>query len=170
MPGPALHPRHTQCCSHYPTTSCLFGWRPYDLVVSEFLNVGRRCRGTVPVTLASMTATRSAATSIFAVSLFAARISTRTVTIVMMRPFLSVGFVPHRGRASILFVVFWPRGGWGDPGQRRGRDGGRVFGGGDRGGDTNLILACKGGHKPMVEALLKRYADVDTRVSRFMTW
>ena len=123
MPGPALHPRHTQCRSHYPTTSCLFGWRPYDLVVSEFLNVGRRCRGTVPVTLASMTATRSAATSIFAVSLFAARISTRTVTIVMMRPFLSVGFVPHRGRASILFVVFWPRGGWGCSV----RNGGRCF-------------------------------------------
>ena len=35
----------------------------------------------------------------------------------------------------------------------------------DRGGDTNLILACKGGHKAIVEALLKRYADVDTRVS-----
>ena len=100
-------------CSHYPTTACLFGWRPNDLVVSEFLNVGRRrrrggtvpvCRGTVPVTLASMMASAgSAATSIFAASL-AARISTRTVTM-MMRPFLSVGFVSsHRA----LFVVFWP--------------------------------------------------------------
>ena len=108
MPGPALPPRHTQCCSHYPTTSCLFGWRPYNLVVSEFLNVGRRCRGTVPVTLASMTSTRSAATSIFAVSLFAARISTRTVTIVMMRPFLSVGFVSSH-RALFVFWPLWPR-------------------------------------------------------------
>ena len=117
-------------CSHYPTTACLFGWRPNDLVVSEFLNVGRRrrggtvpvCRGTVPVTLASMMASAgSATTSIFAASL-AARISTRTVTM-MMRPFLSVGFVPHRGRASILFVVFWPRGGWGCSV----RNGGRCF-------------------------------------------
>ena len=39
----------------------------------------------------------------------------------------------------------------------------------DRGGDTNLILACKGGHKAIVEALLKRYADVDTKVKRMFT-
>ena len=37
----------------------------------------------------------------------------------------------------------------------------------DRGGDTNLILASKGGHKAIVEALLKRYADVDTRVRSY---
>ena len=33
-----------------------------------------------------------------------------------------------------------------------------------RGGDTNLMLAAKGGHRAIVEALLKRYADVDTKV------
>ena len=38
----------------------------------------------------------------------------------------------------------------------------------DRGGDTNLILASKGGHKAIVEALLKRYADVDTRVRSYL--
>lgn len=31
----------------------------------------------------------------------------------------------------------------------------------DRGGDTNLIHAAKAGHKSIVEALLKKYADVD---------
>lgn len=32
----------------------------------------------------------------------------------------------------------------------------------DRAGDTNLILAVKGGHRNVVEALLKKYADIDT--------
>lgn len=31
----------------------------------------------------------------------------------------------------------------------------------DRAGDTNLIHAVKGGHRGVVEALLKKYADVD---------
>ena len=31
----------------------------------------------------------------------------------------------------------------------------------DRSGDTNLIHAAKAGHKSIVEALLKKYADVD---------
>lgn len=31
----------------------------------------------------------------------------------------------------------------------------------DRGGDTCLIHAVKGGHRTVVEALLKKYADVD---------
>lgn len=31
----------------------------------------------------------------------------------------------------------------------------------DRSGDTNLIHAVKGGHRGVVEALLKKYADVD---------
>jgi ankyrin repeat protein len=34
----------------------------------------------------------------------------------------------------------------------------------DRAGDTNLIIASKAGHKTIVEALIKRYADVDTKV------
>lgn len=31
----------------------------------------------------------------------------------------------------------------------------------DRAGDTNLIHAVKGGHRGVVETLLKKYADVD---------
>lgn len=31
----------------------------------------------------------------------------------------------------------------------------------DRSSDTNLIHAVKGGHRNIVEALLKKYADVD---------
>ena len=31
----------------------------------------------------------------------------------------------------------------------------------DRSGDTNLIHAVKGGHRGVVESLLKKYADVD---------
>ena len=33
----------------------------------------------------------------------------------------------------------------------------------DRAGDTNLIHASKGGHKSIVEALIRKYADVDIR-------
>ena len=33
----------------------------------------------------------------------------------------------------------------------------------DKAGDTNLIFASRGGHKQIVEALIKKYADVDTR-------
>ena len=33
----------------------------------------------------------------------------------------------------------------------------------DRAGDTNLIYACKGGHRAVVDALIKKYADVDVR-------
>ena len=35
----------------------------------------------------------------------------------------------------------------------------------DRAGDTNLIIAAKAGHKTIVDALIKRYADLDTKVS-----
>ena len=31
----------------------------------------------------------------------------------------------------------------------------------DKAGDTNLIFAARGGHKLIVEALIKKYADVD---------
>ncbi len=33
----------------------------------------------------------------------------------------------------------------------------------DRSGDTNLIYASKGGHRAIVDALIKKYADVDIR-------
>ena len=35
----------------------------------------------------------------------------------------------------------------------------------DRAGDTNLIIAAKAGHKTIVDALIKRYADLDTKVN-----
>ena len=31
----------------------------------------------------------------------------------------------------------------------------------DRNGDSNLIYAARGGHRTVVEALLRKYADVD---------
>ena len=34
----------------------------------------------------------------------------------------------------------------------------------DRAGDTNLIHAAKGGHRGIIEALIKRHADVDVRL------
>jgi hypothetical protein len=40
----------------------------------------------------------------------------------------------------------------------------------DRAGDTNLIIASKAGHKTIVEALIKRYADVDTKVMLFIVF
>jgi hypothetical protein len=40
----------------------------------------------------------------------------------------------------------------------------------DRAGDTNLIIASKAGHKTIVEALIKRYADVDTKVMLFLLY
>ena len=38
----------------------------------------------------------------------------------------------------------------------------------DRAGDSNLILASKGGHKQIVDALVKRYADLDVKVLRVL--
>ena len=39
----------------------------------------------------------------------------------------------------------------------------------DRAGDTNLIHAAKGGHRGIIEALIKRHADVDVRLERLHT-
>ena len=40
----------------------------------------------------------------------------------------------------------------------------------EKAGDTNLIIAAKAGHKTIVDALIKRYADLDTKVSIYLEY
>ena len=40
----------------------------------------------------------------------------------------------------------------------------------EKAGDTNLIIAAKAGHKTIVDALIKRYADLDTKVSIYLAY